>query len=373
MLVGLDAELGFAHSTSAEAIRAGMLIAIEEVNLAGGVLGGRRFELVERANHSVPARSIDNIRELAALPDLVGVFCGRFSPAVLESLPVVHEVGLPLLDPWGAADGIVDNGYQPNYVFRLSLRDSWAIGAMLGEARGRGYKRVGLLLLNTSWGRSSLRAAEAWTERTGNPRIAATRWFNWNDTSLQRPYDELRQAGAEAIILVANAAEAALLIKEVAALPTQDHRPILSHWGVSGGELAELAGPALQRLDFTVIQTFSFIEARGPRAANVIAAHDRILGSRGPRSIKAAVGVAHAYDLMHLLAMAVQLAGTTDRKAVRDALERLGPYDGLVRRYQAPFTPNRHEALAADLVFMGRYDTDGAIVRVKRRAAGDAR
>ena len=55
--VGLDAELGFAGSTSAQAIRMGMLIAMEEVNQAGGVLGGRPLQLIERDNKSLPARA----------------------------------------------------------------------------------------------------------------------------------------------------------------------------------------------------------------------------------------------------------------------------------------------------------------------------
>lgn len=46
--IGLDAEFGYKNSTSAEAIRMGMLVAMEEINKAGGVLGGRPLELVER-------------------------------------------------------------------------------------------------------------------------------------------------------------------------------------------------------------------------------------------------------------------------------------------------------------------------------------
>ena len=41
VLIGLDAEFGYKDSTSAEAIRQGILLAIEEINARGGVLGGR--------------------------------------------------------------------------------------------------------------------------------------------------------------------------------------------------------------------------------------------------------------------------------------------------------------------------------------------
>ena len=112
--IGLDAELGYAGSTSAQAIRMGMLIAMEEVNQTGGVLGGRPLQLIERDHKSLPSRALANLKEMADQPDLVAVFGGRFSPVLLESIPLIHELKLPLLDPWASADGIIDNGYAPN-------------------------------------------------------------------------------------------------------------------------------------------------------------------------------------------------------------------------------------------------------------------
>ena len=146
VLIGFDGEFGHVSSTSAEAIRQGIQIAIDEVNRTGGVLHGRPLKLVEKANSSLPARSFNNIKEFAALPDLVAVFCGRFTPTVLETLPLIHSLGIPLLDPWAAGDGIVDNNYHPNFVFRLSLKDSWAANVMMAYLERRKFKRVGLLI-----------------------------------------------------------------------------------------------------------------------------------------------------------------------------------------------------------------------------------
>jgi branched-chain amino acid transport system substrate-binding protein len=176
--IGFDGEFGHVTSTSAQAIRQGILIAVDEINAKGGVLGGRKLELVERDNRSVPARGIANIRELASDPDLVAVFSGKFSPVVIEQISVVHELGLPLLDPWAAADEIIDNGQTPNFVFRLSLRDGWALAAILAEARKRGLDKVGMMLPNTAWGRSSLKAAEAWTRSNPGLSIVDSAWYN---------------------------------------------------------------------------------------------------------------------------------------------------------------------------------------------------
>jgi branched-chain amino acid transport system substrate-binding protein len=366
VFIGLDAEFGYTSSTSAEAIREGITIAMEEINRSGGVLGGRPLVLETKANHSVPARSIENIKDLSKKPDLVAVFCGRFSPTVLEALPTLHAEQMILLDPWSAADAIVDNNYRPNYAFRLSLKDSWAMAVMLKHAQKQGVKRVGMLLLNTSWGRSNLKVAENYLTAQPGFSITGTNWFNWNDKSFIEKYQSLRQGGAQAIILVSNANEAEILIREVAALPPAQRLPIVSHWGVTGGTLAELAGPALRQVDFSVVQTYSFIGDQSAKARQVVAAHNRLFKSSGARQIKSPVGVAHAYDLTHILALAINKAGSTDRKAIRSALERLGSYRGLIRHYRPPFTADRHEALSAENVFMAEFAPDGAIVRKGR-------
>lgn len=355
VLIGLDAEFGHKTSTSARAVQQGIEIAIEEINQAGGVLGGRPLKLVTRDNRSITAVGLDNLRELAALPDLVGVFGGKFSPVYVESLPVVHELGIPLLNPWGSADQITDHDYRPSYTFRLSLKDAWAGPAFIAFAQKQHKaQRLGVLLPNTAWGRSNQAALQKALPGTG-VSLVGQRWYNWGDTSLIAAYQELRAAGAQAIVLVANETEGAILVKEVAALPEAQRLPIISHWGVTGGDFARMCGDALDKVDFAVIQTYSFVGQTGPTARRVLAALKRRFGIDSAEAVTSPVGVAHAYDLTHLLAMAIRKAGSTDRRRIRDALEHLGPYDGLLQRYPVPFTPTRHDALSARNVFFARY------------------
>lgn len=365
--IGISAEFGHLTSTSDDAIRAGIRMAIEDINRAGGVLGGRPLELVERDDRSVPARMVANVEALAAVPDLVAMFCGKFSPAVLNAIPTVHQEKMILLDPWAAADAIIDNGHQPNYAFRLSLRDTWAIDKLLERASDRGMKRIGLLLPNTAWGRSSLKAAEQYVARHPDRRLVATTWYNWGDKTLAEQYAGIRSAGADAILLVANELEGALLVREVAARPVAERLPILSHWGVTGGDIHRMSEGRISEVDFEVVQSFSFKDATRPSAQKVAAEAMRFFGVPSPERIPSAVGLAHAYDLTHLLAQAINRAGTTARPAVRDALEQLGPYEGLIRHYSRPFTPERHEALEPGLLRIMRYGTDGALLPIAHR------
>jgi branched-chain amino acid transport system substrate-binding protein len=360
--IGLDAEFGLDNSTSAQAVELGLRSAIGEINRAGGVLGGRPIELVTKDHRSIPARGIRNIEEFARMPDLVAVFGGRFSPVIIEELPVLKATKTLFMAPWSSADMIVDNGMHPNYVYRLSLRDSLAMPKLLETASKRGLGRVGLLLTNTSWGRSNLAAAEKFVASSKDVKIVQTAWYNWRDQTLVARYQALRNAGAQAIVLVANDDEAAVLVREVAALPKAERIPILSHWGVTGGEFVRQAGPALNQVDFSVIQTFSFFKADKQALARFMASLAAVSPIRKIEDIDGPVGVAHAYDLMHILARAIDLAGSTDRKAVRDALEKLRQHRGLVKVYAPPFAPGRHEALGARELLIARYRADGVLV-----------
>ena len=69
-------------------------------------------------------------------------------------------------------------------------------------------------------------------------------------------------------------------------------------------------------------------------------------GVKGPEDVIAPVGTANAYDGLHLVALAIEQAGSTDGPAIREALENLKTeYRGLIKDYKRPFTPDQHDAL----------------------------
>ncbi len=362
VVLGIDGEFGLTNSTSAQAVEQGVRIAAREINDAGGVLGGRPLEVATKDHRSIAARGISNIREFAGDPRVLAVFGGRFSPVIIEQLPVLRQAGLPFLAVWSAADAIVDNGSNPNYVFRLSLRDSLAMPFMMQSAAQRGLGRTGLLLTNTAWGRSNLAAVQKFTVAHARPSVVGTAWYNWTEKTLLDKYRTLREQGAQAVVLVANDDEAALLVREVAQLPAEQRIPLVSHWGITGGRFFQEAGPALAQVDFSVVQTFSFFRAQREPLARFMAAARKAMDLDRIEQIASPVGVAHAYDMTHILARAIQLAGTADRAAVRDALEKVPSHNGLIRRYAPPFTRERHEALGPQQLLMARYRADGVLV-----------
>ncbi|MDJ0936509.1 MAG: ABC transporter substrate-binding protein [Kiloniellales bacterium] len=364
ILIGLDADMSKGAAQSGEAIRRGLVLAIEEINARGGVLE-RPLSLVVRDHRGTPARGRDNIEDFAAMDGLVAVVGGIHTPVALAELEAIHRHGLPYLGPWAAGTPVVSNGYEPNFVFRVSVRDEHAGGYLVEAARNRGFKRLGLLLWRTGWGRSNEAAMHEALARQGlHP--AAVAWLNTGERDMSAQIDKLRAAGAEVIMLVANPVEGLIAIREIARRPEAERLPIISHWGITGGDFFAKAGDALSRVDLSFLQTFSFFDPPFPdRAARLYEAYcARFGGCRSPADVISPVGTAHAYDLVQLLSQAVERAGTTDRAAIRKSLERLGRYEGLMRDYDPAFTSDRHDALDASDFRLCRFDENGAIVPI---------
>jgi branched-chain amino acid transport system substrate-binding protein len=361
ILIGLNADMSTADAESGEAIKAGALIAIAEINASGGVLG-RPLALEVRDHRRNPARGVVNVRDLADQEDVVAILGGKHTPVVLAELETIHEMGIPYLVPWAAGTAIIDNGYTPNFVFRVSIRDEFAGGVMVEHAVSQGHERLGLVLERTGWGRSNEKSLLLAARERGLP-VPHVEWFTWGEEGFCRFVDRLVAAGCQALIFVGNAPDGVSLMRSLLSQPLSRRLPVISHWGIVGGEFLEPLGAHLADLDLVFLQSYSFLDPPFPdRAERVFQGYQALFPeARDMTAISAPTGVAHAYDLVHLLARAVEQAGTTERARVRDALENLDAHTGLIRDYAPPFTADRHDALDQRDYHMARF-VDGVII-----------
>ncbi len=361
IIVGMDADMSSGTAEGGESIRRGAMVAIQEINDNGGVLG-RMLELVVRDHRGNPARGKDNILEFASMENVVAVLGGVHTPVALHELPEIHDNQMIYLGPWAAGTPIVDNGFTPNYVFRVSVRDAFAGGFMANYAIESGYEKLGLLFERTGWGRSNDAAVRAALSELGMEPVGLE-WFNWGVENLSNEIERLHEQGAEAIILVANPREGGIAVSSMVSRQKEMRLPIISHWGISGGDFFADNKDNLREIDFSFLQTFSFLSPPIPdRAQKFFAAYQQQFpDTKRPEDVQSPVGAAHAYDLIHMLARAITRADTTERSKVRDALENLDMYAGLIKDYNPPFTPDRHDALNSDNFIMTRFDDSGVI------------
>ena len=339
--IGLTAAVSGGSAASGEAIKKGLQIAMDEIN-AKGLLGGRKLELVIRDDEGNPAKGVTIARELVEREKAVAIFGGLHTTVALAQVPVWHELRTPYMGVWAAGTEITRNGKSPNFVFRVSANDDYVDKFLVRYATDTLKKsKPGLLLENTAWGQSNEAGLNKYLgQKTIKP--VGTEKFNWNDPDMSPQLLRLKNAGADHVILVGNAPEAAQVVKSRAKIGWEI--PMVSHWGVSGGRFAELTGDLSDGVVF--FQTYSFFGKQNERGQYVLKTLKDKYGVKGPEEIIAPVGVANAYDGLHLVAVAIEQAGATDGVKLRDALENLkAEHKGLIKTYKRPFTPDQHDAL----------------------------
>ena len=350
--IGLVAALTGKSALSGEAISRGLNIAIDEVNAAEGVLGGRPLELVSRDDESDPAKGVAAARELIEQEDVAVVFGGLDSPVSLAMLPVFQELQTPYMGVWAAATGITRNDFDPNYAFRVSANDNIVDKFLLRYAKDKyNVDRVGLMLINNPWGESNQAGFEEWAEEY-NIEIAGIEKFNEEDNDVTAQLTRLKNSGAEALMLVANAAPAAQVMRSLTRINWDV--PIISHWGISGGRFPELAGDIANKVEF--VQTYSFFDEQSQTGQKVLNKLDEKYQLKEPSEILAPVGTANAYDALMLTTKAIDQAGSTEGTEIREALLNLPQHEGLIKTYNQPFSADNYDALNEDDYIMVRWD-----------------
>jgi branched-chain amino acid transport system substrate-binding protein len=341
--VGLVAALSGQSAKSGEALTRGLTMAINEVNAKGGVLG-RQLELVRRDDESNPSKGMLAARELVQREKVTVLFGGLDTPVSLAIVPLANQMKVPFMGIWAAGTKITENGAADNYVFRVSAVDELVDEALVKYGVDNGMKKPGMILINNPWGESNEAGFKRALEKRGLANAGVER-IQDSDLDVVPQLTRLKNAGADTLLMVGNVGPSAQVVKSLDRMGWDV--PVVSHWGPAGGRFGELAGPNASRVHF--IQTYVFTEHNSAKGDALLAS----LKTAYPQiktlaDVTPAVGIANAYDALHLAALAIEKAGNTDGKAVRDGFYAISDYDGLIKHYKQPFTVQKHDALGPD-------------------------
>jgi branched-chain amino acid transport system substrate-binding protein len=339
--IGLVTALSGQSARAGEAITRGLSVAIDEINAKGGVLG-RQLELVRRDDEATPAKGVIAARELLFKENVAVLFGGLDTPVSLAIVPIVNQEKRIFVGPWAAGTPITRNGAQENYVFRVSAVDEIVDRAMLQYAQKTFKARnCGMILVNNPWGESNEKGLMAALSAQGL-KPAGIEKFEQNDVDVVPQLTRLKAAGADCLFLVGNVGPSAQVVKSLDRMGWMP--PIVSHWGPAGGRFTELAGPSAPNVHF--VQTYSFFGKQSAVGEKVLKAlMAKYPDIKGPGDVTPAVGVANAYDAMMLTAAAIGNAGSTEGPKVRQGFYKIARYEGLIKTYQRPFTPENHDAV----------------------------
>lgn len=356
--IGLVAALSGNSALSGEAITRGMSIAIDEINARGGVMNGKKLVLVKRDDESNPGKGQLAARELIEKEKVAIVFGGIDTPVSAALVNVMQELKTPYMGVWAAGTNITQHGKTPNYMFRVSVVDERVDLAMMKYVQKNfGAKKPGAILVNNPWGESNQKGLEKASAEMKVP-LAAIEKYGAADVDITPQLTRLRNAGADSLILVGNAAPAAQVMKSLDRMGWKV--PVVSHWGISGGRFNELAGPRYKDVHF--VQTYSFFGKQSKNGAKVLAElKKRYPEIKGPEDVLAPVGVANSYDAVMLTALALNGAKSTNGDKLREAFYGIPDYDGLIKTYKKPFSNVDGDALTDSDYIWVRFEGKNAV------------
>lgn len=359
LLIGLDADLSGSGVQAGGAFLRGMQMAVDEIDVRGGLLG-RPVRVIARDNGGSSEAARQNLEHLASIPTLVAVTGGMFTSVITDEIADIHRLGIPYLIPWAAGRGLTTHSHRPSYTFRVSITDSEAMPFLVDHVLKVGGPVV-VLFEQSAWGRSNHEALAPLLERLPPGRVE-TRWLFSGDPDVEAKVGALVKGGVRALLMVTNVPLARAVVR---AMARQDRPvPVFSQWSLTGSDFWKLEQAALQRVDLRFVQSVLIDDPAATPALRRFAARYRARYGLGPDDpIPSPVGTVQAYDLVHLLARAVTQVGSPDRAAIRQALERLPHHEGLMRDYAPAFTRDRHDALTGQTLYLARFDARGRIVR----------
>ncbi len=369
--IGMTVSLTGPHTHTGWAIRRGAETAVDWINENGGVLG-KKLELVVLDDAGDPPQGVANTRRLANRDRVVTIIGGYHSTVGLAMRAPIHQIGIPYISPYCANTEIIENNYDPNYMFRVSAKDRWVSETMVNFAvNGLGNKNIATINENTGWGTGGRRDILAALEKAGIEPLG-DEIFNWGDTDMTPQLMRLRRAGAEVLIGYFLDPEGAQLVRSMEKIGY--HPQIISAWGISGN-FADLAG--YERAEGAMVNmTYTWCGELCELGTKIYEYIKEKYKLDSCKDFMTGSGTANAYDAINILALAIEKAGTAEvPKAwpkIREALLEVEYYDGLITTYDPPFEPyqERHDAILAENYVMCAWH-DGSLLPITQTPQWD--
>ncbi len=307
----------FASMTGKEAVfgqnvNKGTLLAIEESNAAGGVLG-RTLELITEDDQSKPGESATVVKKLISRDKVVVILGEITSGRTLEAAPIAQAAKIPLISP-GATN--VEVTAKGNYIFRICFIDDFQ-GTVMAKFARETLKLKRVAILSSVSSAQSVGLAKYFRERftSASTAIAAEQKYSEGEKDFRAQLTAIKAAGADGIFVPGYYAEAALICKQA-----RDLGLTLPLLGVDGWESPDLLAIAGAAAEGCYLSTHFSPESKAP----VVVAFNERYQKRWGLSANALSVL--GYDATMLAIDAIRRAGSTDGAKIRDALAATKDY-----------------------------------------------
>jgi branched-chain amino acid transport system substrate-binding protein len=287
----------------------GAQVAAQEINGAGGILGGRKIEIVAADSRGIPAESVSAFRKVVTQDKVVAVDCCWFSSSTIATLPTIEELKIPTTNGISFLPDAKETKLTYLFKFAQTPRlESRFVDYWVNKLK---IKKVAFLARNDDWGRATSGVYQARLKELGGT-IVSSDYYAPGEKDFYSYLTKIKALNPDGVNVVDISATAAAQVKQMAELGLK--APVLGSDGPITDAFIKIAGKPAEGVPL-VVRYGTTLET--PRNKAFIAAFKARRNGEEPDQYAQA-----GYDGVHLQAEAITRAGSTDPARIREALAK---------------------------------------------------
>ncbi len=298
-LTGKEATFGVSsHNATA--------MAVEEINNAGGLLG-KQLKLIVEDDQSKAGEAANAARKMISRDKVIALLGEIASSRTLEVAPIAQESKIPLITPASTNPKVTAVG---DYIFRVCFTDKFQ-GQVLADFALKTLKAKKIAILSDLKSDYSKGLGDCFKERfvQKGGQIVAEPAYSGGDKDFKAQLTAIKSAAPDGILVPGYYTDVGLILIQARQLGITV--PLFGGDGWESPKLLSIGGEATEGNYFS---THYSAEVNTPKVQNFVKNYKAKYGEY-PDAL-AALG----YDSAYVLADAIKRAGTTESKALRDAL-----------------------------------------------------
>ena len=316
IVVGEFASLTGKEATFGISSHEGTVLAIEELNAAGGV-NGKQFKLITEDDQSKAGEAATVVNKLISKDGAVAVLGEVASSRSLEAAPICQLNKIPMISPSSTNPKVTETG---DFIFRVCFIDPFQ-GTVMANFASKTLKAKKVAVFTDAKSDYSKGLAQFFKEgflKAGG-QITSELSYNGGDKDFKGQLTEMKSANPDAVFVPGYYTDAALICIQAKQLGLN-----VPLFGGDGWESSKLTEIGKEAVEGTYFSTHYAPDAGSSKGSVFVAAYKKRFDGKVPDAM-AALG----YDSAMILADAIKRAGGTDGSAVRDALAVTKEYDAV--------------------------------------------
>jgi branched-chain amino acid transport system substrate-binding protein len=313
---------------------------LASINQDGGVLG-RKLELVHYDDASEAAKANGFAKRLIDDDKVDLLIAGTTTGATMAMAPLVDKAGIPLISLSGA---VVVVEPVKKWIFKTPHTDRMAAEKVFDDMKKRGFTKVGLLSETSGFGQSGAKETRAVAQKYGIT-LVADETYGPKDTDTTAQLTKIRGvSGIQALFVFGLGQGPAVVTKNYAQLGL--NLPLYQSHGVASNEFIKLAGKSAEgvRLPSPALLVANSLAANDPQKPLVT--NYTVTYWKQYKEEPSTFG-GYALDALMLSVSAIKRAGSTNKEAVRTALEQTKGFVGTTGEFNLSPTDHMGLSLAA--------------------------